>query len=188
MSLPDQFLVGENTHHAYLLAAEFGSRSFPQETGAIGRAWLEDGVITGVGFDYGTLNARGLALERLQEWAAEEGYTVDPDLGLDEPLVGLSGYAPDAFVYQDGQLYFGSDHVSIVDMHNLFDNPGVYGRIYQNYDGTATVEVYSDFYYDRQSGDEIDAAVRLLKKKYPNITTVQVGSLVEPDFEESDFE
>jgi hypothetical protein len=88
VSLPDKFLVGENTHHAYLLNAEYGTADFPADTGAIGRASLEENVITGIGFDFGGYQAQSFAIEQLKQWAAEEGYQVSPD--LQEEIIGLS--------------------------------------------------------------------------------------------------
>jgi hypothetical protein len=88
VSLPDKFLVGENTHHAYLLNAEYGTKDFPAATGAIGRASLEDGVITGIGFDFGGYSAQSIAIAQLKLWAAEEGYEVSPE--LHEEIIGLS--------------------------------------------------------------------------------------------------
>jgi hypothetical protein len=80
VSLPDKFLVGEDTHHLYLLEAEFGVGEFPSDTSAIGRAWLENDVITGIGFDFGNEQGQEHAIEQLREWAHKEGYETSPEL------------------------------------------------------------------------------------------------------------
>jgi len=88
VSLPDKFLVGEDTHHLYLLEAEFGSGRFPAETSAIGRAWLENDTITGIGFDFGTPSGQQMAIKQLTDWADKEGYEVSPS--LQEDIRGLA--------------------------------------------------------------------------------------------------
>lgn len=88
VALPDKFLVGENTHHAYLLGAEYGSKTFPATTTAIGRAWLENGKIHGVGFDYGTPQAQRAAIDSLGEWAQDHGYDYSPN--MEDTIIGLA--------------------------------------------------------------------------------------------------
>lgn len=83
VSTPNKFLVGEDTHHIYLLEAEYGVGEFPSDTGAIGRAWLENDMITGIGFDFGGQSGQQLAINQLKKWADHEGYGVSPDLDLD---------------------------------------------------------------------------------------------------------
>jgi hypothetical protein len=88
VSLPDKFLVGENTHHAYLLSAEYGSNEFPSDTAAIGRAWLENGAIHGIGFDFGTPSAQKFAIEQLRRWAADHGYEYSDN--MEDTIQGLA--------------------------------------------------------------------------------------------------
>lgn len=92
VSLPDKFLIGENTHHAYLLQAEFGSKAFPSDTAAIGRAWLENGKIHGVGFDFGNTSSQEMAIHQLGNWARDHGYDYSPNM---EHIIGLASAAPD---------------------------------------------------------------------------------------------
>jgi hypothetical protein len=167
VSLNDRFLIGEDTHHAFLLSTEYGTNTFPADTGAIGRAWVENNTITGVGFDYGDVHAQTLAIKRLKEWARDEGYNVDPD--LDVPIVGLSAVAPTAFAYVDGHLYYGVDHQQIMDDNNTWENLGVYGRILDRYDGSQIAEIYSDYYEPNQEKEKIEEAMAILQKRFPSL-------------------
>lgn len=89
VSLDDgTFLVGENTHHAYLLEAEYQRNTFPPQTNAIGRAWVENKEITGVGFDFGSASSQAQAIKRLRAWGHEQGYNVAPE--LEEAIRGLA--------------------------------------------------------------------------------------------------
>lgn len=88
VSLPDKFLVGEDTHHLYLLEAEYGAGEFPSDTVAIGRAALENDVITGVGFDFGTFSGQEYAIKQLRDWAHMQGYELSPN--LKEDILGLA--------------------------------------------------------------------------------------------------
>lgn len=113
VSMPNKFLIGENTHHAYLLQAEYGSNAFPEQTSAIGRAWLENGTIHGVGFDFGSPQAQELAIHQLGNWAREQGYAYSPN--MEDHIVGLASI--------NDQIREVADSLESVDYGQTYWNP-----------------------------------------------------------------
>lgn len=89
VSFPDKILIGENTHHAYLLNEAFGTIRYPSGAIAIGRAWIQENELTGIAFDSGAPKVQERAIKQVKEWAEEEGYSISP--ALDEPIIGISG-------------------------------------------------------------------------------------------------
>lgn len=82
-----------------------------------------------------------------------------------------------AFMYVDGKLYFGSNHLAIVDLYfndSVWPPDGLSGWIWHNDDGTMEAEFYSDNYPQQEDADFNDVFQKL-KKRFPELTTMSYG-------------
>lgn len=137
VSMPNKFLIGENTHHAYLLQAEYGSNAFPEQTSAIGRAWLENGTIHGVGFDFGSHQAQELAIHQLGNWASEHGYAYSPN--MEDHIVGL---ASTTIIDQIKEI---ANSLESIDYGQCYWNPDKKTVFYNAGDADETEEIEEKF-------------------------------------------
>lgn len=91
-----------------------------------------------------------------------------------------------AFLYSDGKIYYGQNHVALMQEADLADEFGsatrwhephgmVLGWIWKNKNGSLTAEFYSDSYQNAQDSAEFDKVYGLLKKKFPNLTELTYG-------------
>lgn len=81
VSLPHRLLVGENTYHAYLLKAQYGTFEWPEQTLAIGRAIMSHNEINAIGFDWVKSDkSQEHAIRQISEWAEQKGYILAPFL------------------------------------------------------------------------------------------------------------
>lgn len=91
-----------------------------------------------------------------------------------------------AFLYSDGKMYYGENHVELMQQADLADQWGsatrwqephgmVLGWIWNNKDGTQTAEFYSDFYQFAQDSDQFDEIYKELKKQFPKLQSLSFG-------------
>lgn len=100
------------------------------------------------------------------------------DTGYDSPET--------AFLYSDGKIYYGQNHVALMQEADLADEFGsatrwhephgmVLGWIWKNKNGSLTAEFYSDTYQNAQDSSEFDKVYGLLKKQFPDLQELTFG-------------
>lgn len=182
VSFPHKLLIGEDTHHHHLLEAEFGHNIFPPETIAIGTGVFQGDAIVGIGFDYGSQADRDHAIEQIRDWALGKGYTVNDylyDIYTKEASIYDRNFNYNhAFWWYDGKLHVGANHPAIIegvgwDKYDL-NQPGIFGWIIGDEDGTVAAEIYSDFYAQDYDESEIEDLLAALRKRWP-VTEIVYG-------------
>jgi hypothetical protein len=186
ISTDQEILVGIDTHHHHLLKDNWGTDVFPLDTLAIGTGIINDNVITGIGFDYGTPEDRTLAIAQLRDWAVQNGYEVAHEVQniyKSGAIYDHDNFSPVAFVWTNGKLHLGRSHPDIMgalmpDVSDydfaMWHEPGIFGYVYSNAD-KSEVEIYSDFYKEDYSESDLEACLAALRKRWPNISQVTHG-------------
>jgi len=185
VSRPDKLLIGENTYHLALLQAEEESDRFPMDTVAIGTGIVKENEVVDVGFDYGDQEGRNHALRQIAEWAEKQGYLLGDNVhkqmvhmaaaktwpGLEPPTepggtFDLKKSWP--FVYFDGKVYWGDNHLHIImhlpgiEGHDLEALGGVFGWLIQEGDHK-NVFMQTDIMKQYQDVGQADNAVEVLR-------------------------
>lgn len=91
-----------------------------------------------------------------------------------------------AFLYSDGKMFYGQNHIQLMQEADLADEWGsatrmheshglVTGWIWNHKDGSQTAEFYSDTYQDAQDSSQFDKVYKLLKKQFPKLRELSFG-------------
>lgn len=183
-----ELIIGENTHHIHLLNDRFGVDYFPDNVVAIGTGTIGDDSITGVGFDFGTLEDRERAMEAIRSWALDQGYNIAPHVtDLYYKLAGKNkGWdSPIAFIWDGSRILIGDNHPTIIstEFHgggsNLwFDfepiEKAVYGWLRPNEDGHVRAEIITNFYSNDYKPKKLQPMLKELRDRW-NVTEIIYG-------------
>jgi hypothetical protein len=190
ISLPSQLLarVGLGNHHMHMLRDELGINYFPPETVAIGTGLIGDnGYIDGISFDFGDSGGKQHAMDQLQGWALENGYTLGSHIHDIYKSAAYGDWSDAvAFAWLGGKLHLGQNHPAILqgvlglpntggdpgdgsdtDWGRIFDyaeQPGaIFGYIFPT---KKAIEIYSDFYDSNYDQTNLKTLLVQLRKRW----------------------